>query len=259
MQETPVMVEDEDGCIEAAVAMPLPSLPPRLSSSTSAAASSSSPSPSSGNLSQPGLPTLPAAVLCHPWGRLGGCMDDHVILSVRNALIDQGFLVCRFNFRGVGNSSGSGSFTGVSERKNVLRVCKFLLEGAPIAGRKLANVEKIVLVGYSYGSVIACSVVDKMEEIVGAVAISYPLRYAWALVCWKASKYWEKFACSEKSKLFLYGTEDDFTGKDQLHSAFKKLKHPAQEGCFEGVNHFWIRERQQLTKRISEWARDLVN
>ena len=186
-------------------------------------------------------------------------MDDHVILSVRNALVEQGFLVCRFNFRGVGQSSGSASFTGVSERKDVLSICKFLLDGAPVAGRKLAKVEKIVLVGYSYGSVIACSVVDKMEEIVGAVAISYPLRYTWALVCWKSSKYWEKFASSRKKKLFLYGTEDDFTGKDQLHSAFMKLGQPAEEGCYEGVNHFWVRGKQQLTSRISEWVSEVVN
>jgi len=35
-------------------------------------------------------------------------------------------------------------------------------------------IKRILLVGYSYGSAIACSVADDIEQIIGYAAISYP-------------------------------------------------------------------------------------
>ena len=37
-----------------------------------------------------------AAVICHPWGRLGGSMRDVVVVSLRNVLSAEGFTVCRY-------------------------------------------------------------------------------------------------------------------------------------------------------------------
>jgi hypothetical protein len=37
-----------------------------------------------------------AAVICHPWGRLGGSMRDTVVVSLRNALCGLGITVCRY-------------------------------------------------------------------------------------------------------------------------------------------------------------------
>eukprot|EP00961_Rhodomonas_salina_P153870 2072512-Rhodomonas_salina.1 len=36
------------------------------------------------------------AVVCHPWGKLGGSMNDPVVVSVRNELARAGFTVCRY-------------------------------------------------------------------------------------------------------------------------------------------------------------------
>lgn len=40
-----------------------------------------------------------AAVLAHPYAPLGGCYDDHVVLSVTETLVEQGYVVATFNFR----------------------------------------------------------------------------------------------------------------------------------------------------------------
>jgi alpha/beta superfamily hydrolase len=37
-----------------------------------------------------------AALICHPWGRLGGSMRDSVVVSLRNVLSAEGFTVCRW-------------------------------------------------------------------------------------------------------------------------------------------------------------------
>lgn len=39
------------------------------------------------------------AVLAHPYAPLGGCYDDHVLLSVTETLLQQRFVVVTFNFR----------------------------------------------------------------------------------------------------------------------------------------------------------------
>jgi alpha/beta superfamily hydrolase len=50
----------------------------------------------------------------------------------------------------------------------LIQVCKYLLSQADHA------VKRILLVGYSYGSAIACSVADDIEQVIGYTAISYP-------------------------------------------------------------------------------------
>jgi alpha/beta superfamily hydrolase len=54
------------------------------------------------------------ALIAHPWGRLGGSLNDHVVQSLASCLIDKhGYSVVLMNSRGVGRSKGSASFTCV--------------------------------------------------------------------------------------------------------------------------------------------------
>lgn len=39
------------------------------------------------------------AIIAHPYAPLGGCFDDHVVLSVVETLVREGFVVGTFNFR----------------------------------------------------------------------------------------------------------------------------------------------------------------
>lgn len=55
------------------------------------------------------LPTEPhaALVLCHPHPQHGGTMNAPLIAALARLLTKEGWAVLRFNFRGVGGSSGS--------------------------------------------------------------------------------------------------------------------------------------------------------
>jgi alpha/beta superfamily hydrolase len=46
-----------------------------------------------------GLQTKKGAIIAHPYGPLGGCMDDPVVLTVVEQLLDLDFVVGTFNFR----------------------------------------------------------------------------------------------------------------------------------------------------------------
>jgi alpha/beta superfamily hydrolase len=114
-----------------------------------------------------GLFELPACgapragvVVCHPHPLYGGTMTNPVVHHVARACRDVGLATLRFNFRGVGRSTGR--YDGLDERHDVERAVAFLrdrLRGAPVA-----------LAGYSFGGVMASlAVADGLE--VAALAL----------------------------------------------------------------------------------------
>lgn len=68
----------------------------------------------------------------------------------------------RFNFRGVAGSTGRATWGGGGERNDVKAACKYLLD-LPTPPKHL------VLIGYSYGSIIGGSVLDDIPEVSGHV------------------------------------------------------------------------------------------
>lgn len=54
-----------------------------------------------------------AALIAHPYGRLGGCKEDHVVVALAEKLASEGWTVLRYDARGAGASTGSVSWTCV--------------------------------------------------------------------------------------------------------------------------------------------------
>lgn len=52
-----------------------------------------------------------AALIAHPYGRLGGCKEDHVVVALAEKLASAGWRVLRYDARGAGASTGSVSWT----------------------------------------------------------------------------------------------------------------------------------------------------
>ena len=50
--------------------------------------------------------TSPIALVIHPHPQYGGTMNNKVVVNTFHAFKDNGFSVCRVNFRGVGKSEG---------------------------------------------------------------------------------------------------------------------------------------------------------
>jgi alpha/beta superfamily hydrolase len=80
-------------------------------------------------------------ILTHPYSLLGGSMHNNVTSRLFNTLCDHFCLVLRFNFRGVGKSTGSATFTGKEEISDVIAVCKYVLS----LGKQISQ---IYIVGY---------------------------------------------------------------------------------------------------------------
>lgn len=90
--------------------------------------------------------TSPGVVLCHPHPLYGGSMDSAVILALFQALRHAGYTVLRFNFRGVGGSTGRHG-GGEAEVRDVLGAIEHL--------KGECDCEELVLAGYSFGAAMA--------------------------------------------------------------------------------------------------------
>ncbi len=83
-------------------------------------------------------------VICHPHPLYGGSMRNNVVDAIEEGFAQCGFTTLKFNFRGVGGSTGSYD-EGNGEGKDVAAACRFLRENAEIR-------DNLVLAGYSFGA-----------------------------------------------------------------------------------------------------------
>eukprot|EP00439_Symbiodinium_sp_Y106_P059905 s513_g8.t2 len=158
-------------------------------------------------------------IALHPWGPLGGSMADphpHTFLFQRAG--DQGSeawsrprfgtagcTTVRFNFRG-GIGSGAGSV------EDVKAVAAWMTKPNPLpetGGRILCS--HVLIVGYSYGSIIGAAAAAEIPSVIGYAALGPPLDYGWALYMFNAQNLRAQAARSAgKPKLLVVGTTDEF-------------------------------------------------
>ena len=99
------------------------------------------------------LPQCGLAVLCPPHPLQGGTMDNKVVTTLARALVQRGWRVVRFDYRGVRQSAGSWD-DGVGEVDDALAV---------IAAHRVAG-EPLVLGGFSFGGYVAASAAAKLSD-----------------------------------------------------------------------------------------------
>ena len=66
-------------------------------------------------------------VICHPHSLMGGSMYNNVVEALQEEFAAENYFTLRFNFRGVGASSGTYE-EGRGEKKDILAVCEYLKE-----------------------------------------------------------------------------------------------------------------------------------
>ncbi|KAG8748103.1 hypothetical protein FRC10_008836 [Ceratobasidium sp. 414] len=203
------------------------------------------------------------AFLCHPWSWLGGCKEDPVLVNLAVVLaVGLGINVFVPNSRAVGNSEGRSSLSGQAEAKDLQE----LVQGCV---NKFENVDCVLIVGYSHGSLLAsCHPVLPAPIRTYHVLLSYPLSPLPLLTFFHASTYREKLRQlvqdGRARVLIMYGDRDQFTAIDKYSAwaaGFQSTEGEAGGGVVvkmvSGADHFWRGPfNRQMKATIMDWLGD---
>lgn len=183
----------------------------------------------------PETPPVAAAVICHPHPRHGGTLDNKVVFTLARAAREAGLAAVRFNFRGVGGSTG-----GYDEGRGELDDCRAVIEwvkarlpGAP------------VLAGFSFGAAIALRAAADPAR--GLATVALPVEYFREL---------PRPACPW---LAIHGDADDVADCDQALRRLKALDPPPEIEVLAGAGHFFHGRlsdlRAAVTPRFAAWTK----
>jgi uncharacterized protein len=107
------------------------------------------------------------AVITHPHPLFGGDMANNVVLNAVRALAARGMAALRFNFRGVGRSTGTYG-GGLEEAMDVAAALAFLKSRVP---------GPYYVVGYSFGAAVAGRALLQGLAADGAICIAPPIAF----------------------------------------------------------------------------------
>lgn len=172
------------------------------------------------------------AVICHPHPLMGGSMHNNVVETVRDEWIAAGHSTLRFNFRGVGKSTGHYD-EGRGEKQDLLSACAFA---------KSRGVEKIFLVGYSFGAWICCRLLKDQPLIAMSVClVSPPLQYF--------EFVWE--GLENAVELMICGDQDMFCDVAALRKKAELIS--AKLTILPGADHFYFGQEARLAERLRRY------
>lgn len=179
---------------------------------------------------------------CHPHPLGGGTMHNKVVFRAAAGLVDAGLITLRFNFRGVGAS------TGVHDeieggKKDVIDVVSYLSSTYPG--------QPITLAGFSFGSRVGMEVGSPDDRVVRLISIGTPV-----------DKYgdYEFLTGVRKPILFVHGDQDEFGSVENLRKLFEKVvQHTdAELVVFENCGHFFDEHLNQLRDTIRDWTKKQI-
>ena len=110
------------------------------------------------------------AVVLHPHPQFGGTMHNKVVFRTAKALEQAGYAVLRFNYRGVGQSTGSYD-NAKGEADDARVALDYLLDHQTRA-------KEVVVAGFSFGAAIALRVGCPDTRVGRVLSIGTPVRLA---------------------------------------------------------------------------------
>ncbi|MHA2007951.1 MAG: alpha/beta hydrolase [Promethearchaeota archaeon] len=178
-------------------------------------------------------------LICHPHPQYGGNMFNNVVSGVFNKLVKNNVSCLRFNFRGVGRSTGSHS-DGTGELSDVYACVDYLVNKK--------NYKKIMICGYSYGAAIGCSAVKYSEKIVGYISISFPFDFV--------DEKYKEMSQTTKPKLFIQGNRDDVALYEKFEENYNYYYNPKSNLIIEGADHFYRGFEDRIGDRVFDFLQN---
>lgn len=170
-------------------------------------------------------------VICHPHPLYGGDMENNVVVGLARGFREAGLATLRFNFRGVGNSTGTHD-QGNAEMDDVKAAVGCLLARCPV--------RTMIVAGYSFGSYVGLKAGAGDQRVHKLIGVALPI----------ASRDASFLRSVDKPKLLINGTQDSHAPEAQIREFVATIPEPKSLSIIRGADHFF----RGLEERVAEPA-----
>jgi alpha/beta superfamily hydrolase len=185
-----------------------------------------------GLLREPEAP-FAAVVLCHPHPMHGGTMNNNVVYRMGKALGDAGAAVLRFNFRGVGASTGRYD-EGIGEEEDARDALAFLAARHPDLPLWMA--------GFSFGARVALTVGAQDERVAKLFGVGLAMKmfdFGFLRTC-------------PKPKAFIHASDDELAPRADVERLVATMADPKRLWIVEGATHLFPQYLDPLERAAQE-------
>src|SRR5690242_3470848 len=180
-----------------------------------------------------------AALVCHPHPLGGGTMHNKVVFKVAQTLQALGMPALRFNFRGVGHSTGN-----YDEGRGEIDDARYALE---YLTRRYPGLP-VVMAGFSFGAWIALRVAAADDRVQAMIGLGVPARMLDG----------DYLKDSHKPKLFIHGTNDELAPYDLAVKWFEQVPAPKSLVAVEGADHFFQGRLEEVQAIITTFVQKML-
>lgn len=175
------------------------------------------------------------AIICHPDPKQQGTMNNKVVTIAARAFMDLGLATVRFNFRGVGQSTGEYGHT-VGELDDLMTVIEWAQQKFPK--------QPLWLAGFSFGSYISAMAAKKVQPY-RLISIAPPVNFY----------DFDQFQGIQCPWLVIIGDADELVPLDQIKAWAAHPPSPLDLIVMEGgVSHFFHGRLMELRDHIEHWS-----
>ena len=176
-------------------------------------------------------PHVRFGVVCHPHPLGGGTLDNKVVHTVARLMQELGIPTLRFNFRGVGSSSGKFD-DGVGETDDALAVIDWGRERWPGAALWLA--------GFSFGAFVALRACEQ-RRAARLVTVAPPVQRF----------QFNTLRVPDCPWLIVQGDQDEIVDCAAVVAWARSLSPPPEVAILPGAGHFFHGRLQDLKATIA--------
>jgi uncharacterized protein len=173
-------------------------------------------------------------VITHPHPLFGGSMANNVVWTATRAFAARGMAALRFNFRGVGRSTGAYG-GGVAETADVAAALAFLKTRTP---------RPSYVVGYSFGAFVAGRALLDGLDVDGAIFIAPPIAFMDLSFLPEVPGL----------KLIVVGNQDELCPLENLEAMLTEAQSPPEVKIIQDADHFFGYGEEKLFQTLRDFS-----
>jgi alpha/beta superfamily hydrolase len=178
------------------------------------------------------------SIICHPHSLFGGTMTNKIVSTLARAYAELGLRTVRFNFRGVGKSTGEFA-EGEGEQEDLFAIVDWV--------KKVSPQSKICLAGFSFGAAVSAHVATQIS-IAQLISIAPPVPRFNLLNLKPITCPW----------LIVQGEQDDVVDPQAVYEWVETRNPKPTFIRMPQAGHFFHGQLLGLREIVEGWAGDFI-